>query len=126
MGFWLQLGGHADGDHDLARVSLKEAREESGLQNIKLLSDEIFDIGVHLIPEYKGIPAHYHYDVRFLLKTTDKDDDIQISDESNDLRWFAEVQTFPADISIDIPRMFAKWKNNVHKRNNLQNSSALS
>jgi hypothetical protein len=60
MGFWLQLGGHADGDHDLARVSMKEVREESRLQHIELLSDEIFDIWVHLIPEYKGIPAHYH------------------------------------------------------------------
>jgi hypothetical protein len=52
MGFWLQLGGHADGDHNLARVSMKEACEESGLQHIELLSDEIFDIGIHLIPEY--------------------------------------------------------------------------
>jgi hypothetical protein len=107
---WLQLGGHADGDYNLARVSLKEAREESGLQNIELLSDEIFDIGIHLIPEYKGIPEHYHYDVRFLLRTTDNDEDIQISDESNDLRWFEEVLTFPANISIDIPRMLEKWK----------------
>ncbi|MDR3156015.1 MAG: NUDIX hydrolase [Holosporaceae bacterium] len=126
MGFWLQLGGHADGDHDLVRVSLKEAYEESGLRNIELLSEEIFDIGVHLIPEYKEIPAHYHYDVRFLLKTTNGDDDIQISDESTDLRWFDEVHTFPADISIDTPRMFEKWKNNVPKRNNLQNGPALS
>ena len=28
---WLQLGGHADGDRDLARAALREAREESGL-----------------------------------------------------------------------------------------------
>jgi hypothetical protein len=116
MGFWLQLGGHADGNCDLARVSLKEAHEESGLQNIELLSDEIFDIGVHLISEHKGIPAHYHYDVRFLLKTTDNDEDIQISDESNDLKWFAEVPTFFQDISIDIPRMFEKWRKHEHRK----------
>ena len=28
---WLQLGGHADGDRDMAQVALKEAEEESGL-----------------------------------------------------------------------------------------------
>jgi 8-oxo-dGTP pyrophosphatase MutT (NUDIX family) len=111
IGRWLQLGGHADGDHDLARVSLKEAYEESGLRNIELLSDEIFNIGIHLIPEYKEIPTHYHYDVRFLLKTTDNEEDIQISDESNDLRWFEEVSVLPADSGINIPRMFEKWKN---------------
>ncbi|MDR0755643.1 MAG: NUDIX hydrolase [Puniceicoccales bacterium] len=109
--FWLQLGGHADGDNDLVRVALREAHEESGLRNIELLSDEIFDVGVHLTPEYKGIPAHYHYDVRFLVKTTDRDDDIQASDESNDLKWFAEVSNSLLDISGDISRMFGKWKN---------------
>ncbi|MDR2402184.1 MAG: NUDIX hydrolase [Cytophagales bacterium] len=110
IGRWLQLGGHADGDHDLVRVSLKEAREESGLRNIELLSDEIFDIGVHLIAEYKGIPAHYHYDIRFLMQTTDKDDNIQISDESSDLQWFSDMVALPPDTSSDIPRMFEKWK----------------
>jgi hypothetical protein len=83
------------------------------LRNIELLSDEIFDIGVHLIPEYKEILAHYHYDVRFLLRTTDNDDDIQISDESSDLQWFAEVSTFSPDISIDIPRMFNGGNMNI-------------
>jgi hypothetical protein len=80
------------------------------LRNIELLSDEIFDIGVHLIAEHKRIPAHYHYDVRFLLKTTDEDDDIQISDESNDLKWFDDVSALPPNSSIDIPRMSEKWK----------------
>jgi hypothetical protein len=110
IGRWLQLGGHADGDPDLVRVSLKEAKEESGLQNIELLSGEIFDIGVHLIAEHKGIPAHYHYDVRFLLKTTDEDDDIQISNESTDLKWFDDVSALPPNSGINIPRMFEKWK----------------
>ena len=31
---WLQLGGHADGDMDLARVALREAEEESGLRDL--------------------------------------------------------------------------------------------
>jgi 8-oxo-dGTP pyrophosphatase MutT (NUDIX family) len=110
IGRWLQLGGHADGDPDLARVALKEAREESGLRNIELLSNEIFDIGVHLIREYRGIPVHYHYDVRFLLKTTDNDGDIQISNESTDLKWFEEVSALPPNSGINISRMFEKWK----------------
>src|SRR5947209_10493780 len=31
---WLQLGGHADGDCELARVALREAEEESGLRDL--------------------------------------------------------------------------------------------
>jgi hypothetical protein len=75
---------------------------------------------------YKGITAHYHYDVRFLLKTTDNDEDIQISDESTDLRWFGEVSALPPDSGINIPRMFEKWKNNVRNRisnNHLENDA---
>lgn len=103
IGLWLQLGGHADGDNDLAHVALREAYEESGLKHIKLLSSDIFDIGVHL---YKNIPAHYHYDVRFLLQSSDEN--IKISDESEDLQWFS---TPPIEnIGADIVRMYEKYK----------------
>ena len=33
LGCWLQPGGHADGDSDVAAVSLREAEEESGLES---------------------------------------------------------------------------------------------
>ncbi len=84
---WLQLGGHADGDSDILNVALKEAHEESGITSIEPLSREIFDIDVHEIPEHKGVPAHYHYDVRFLLVAKSKD--FIISEESNDLAWIS-------------------------------------
>ncbi len=110
IGLWLQLGGHADGWSDLRQVALKEAREESGLDNIELVSDGIFDVDIHLIEAYRGIPSHYHYDVRFLLRTTDNDDAIKISEESNDLQWFAELPTDFSNLGRDTPRMFKKWK----------------
>lgn len=104
---WLPLGGHADGDNNLVHVSLKEAYEESGLDHIDFVSADIFDIGVHLIDPYKGIPAHYHYDVRFLLRASNEN--IKISDESDDLRWFETPPTenYGGDGVI---RMHEKWK----------------
>lgn len=109
IGRWLQLGGHADGDSDLARVSLREAHEESGLQHIELVSDDIFDIDIHLIAAYKNIPAHYHFDVRFLMRASDKSEEIKISNESDDLKWFSEPPNVP-NLGRDIKRMFEKWK----------------
>lgn len=41
---WLQLGGHADGDPDLLAVALREAREESGLTQLRTTATEIFDM----------------------------------------------------------------------------------
>jgi 8-oxo-dGTP pyrophosphatase MutT (NUDIX family) len=105
--FWVQLGGHADGNNNLIQVALKEAHEESGLKDITLLSDEIFDVGVHLFPEYKDVPAHYHFDVRFLLRATNENEKLQNSPhESKDLRWF---ETLSSD-NCSIKRMYKKWR----------------
>ena len=110
--FWLQLGGHADGDNDIIRVSMKEAHEESGLKNIELVSSEIFDLGVHLIPQYKNVPSHYHYDIRFLLRASNSNENIIISDESTDLAWFTEIpKDNPGEVNRDMIRMIRKWKN---------------
>jgi 8-oxo-dGTP pyrophosphatase MutT (NUDIX family) len=48
LGRWLQPGGHADGDTDLARVALREAEEETGLTDLRI-DDGIFDIDRHRI-----------------------------------------------------------------------------
>jgi 8-oxo-dGTP pyrophosphatase MutT (NUDIX family) len=65
---WLQLGGHADGDPDILRVALREAREESNLDAIRPVSEDIFDVDIHVIPARGAEPEHLHYDVRFLLE----------------------------------------------------------
>jgi 8-oxo-dGTP pyrophosphatase MutT (NUDIX family) len=108
---WLQLGGHADGDFDVFRVGLKEAQEESGLKDIFfLLNGSIFDVDVHEIPAHKDVPFHYHYDVRFLASTSQHESEIKISEESNDLQWFAyDDPCFPVS-SHSLVRMHQKWR----------------
>ncbi len=86
LGRWFQPGGHCDGDSDVLAVALKEAEEETGVSEIQTISENIFDIDIHQIPERKGIPAHLHYDVRFLFKA-DKDIPLIVTEESNDLAW---------------------------------------
>jgi 8-oxo-dGTP pyrophosphatase MutT (NUDIX family) len=98
---WLQLGGHTDGDRNVFRAALREAREESGLKSLKPLQQQIFDVDIHLIPEHKGTPPHYHYDIRYLLEA-DKSDRVSVSSESKSLAWIsiAEVEKLNADESI--------------------------
>lgn len=108
LDLWLQLGGHADGDPDVRRVALREAREESGLDRFEFVSSAIFDLDIHRIPARKQEPEHWHYDVRFLLRTID-DEAFSVSDESHDLAWVAasELERFTQEPSM--LRMRDKW-----------------
>lgn len=90
---WLQLGGHADGHSNLLEVALKEAREESGIEEIIALSTDIFDLSIHFIPENPFENSHLHYDVRYLLKLK-KETPLKMSLESLDLRWIKPID-FP-------------------------------
>lgn len=105
---WLQLGGHCDGERDLPAVALKEAIEESGLTGLSVEAD-VFDLDRHWIPGHKGVPAHWHYDVRFVVRAG-ADETYTVSDESHDLAWrgIAELAADPhADPSVR--RMAGKW-----------------
>lgn len=87
---WMQTGGHADGCPDSLQVALKEATEESGIDRIEPLSDELFDIDIHPIPANprKNEPEHLHYDLRYLLRAPHEN--FSISDESDDLSWWSK------------------------------------
>ena len=64
---WLQPGGHADGDANLAAVALREAEEETGIAGLRVLTPAI-DIDVHLFHNAKKAePDHLHLDVRHLV-----------------------------------------------------------
>lgn len=107
IGLWLQLGGHADGDNDVRRVALKEAHEESGIDGIVMVEHGIFDVEVHAIAEHKGVPAHFHYDVRFLLQAPHKD--FAVSEESYNLAWVSRAHlAHGEDVNDSLKRMAKK------------------
>ena len=106
---WLQLGGHADGDPDILNVAWREAREESGLENVKSVSEDIYDLDVHAIPASSKEPAHFHYDVRFLF-IADRHTPLVISSESKDLAWVPVVDIEKYSVDDSILRMVHKMR----------------
>jgi len=104
---WFQPGGHCDGDPDVLNVALKEANEETGLENLKVVDGEIYDVDVHLIPERKGVPTHYHYDIRFLIEA-DMNEPLIVTEESNDLAWVSLDKIAEHNDSESIMRMARK------------------
>lgn len=110
---WLQLGGHADGVRDLAKVALTEAEEESGLTGLVLEDGELFDIDKHWIPERPDVPGHWHYDARYVVQSIGSEV-FAISEESLALAWRevtdvanAAIETPDGDDSL--PRMAKRW-----------------
>ena len=88
---WAWTGGHADGDSDLLHVALKEANEETGLSNLKVLSDGIFGIQILTVDSHikrgKFVPSHLHLDCCFLLEA-DENDELRIKeDENSNIKW---------------------------------------
>lgn len=108
LGLWLQLGGHADGERALHLAALREAEEESGLAGLQV-APEIFDLDRHWIPEHKGVPAHWHYDVRYVV-TAGEHEDYVVSEESLDLAW-RPIVALATDPATDgsVGRMARKW-----------------
>ena len=105
---WLQLGGHADGDRNLAAVALREAEEESGLTDLRV-EPEIFDLDRHWIPERGDVPGHWHWDVRYVVHAQGSEEYV-VSEESHALAWRA-IDDIANDPRSDesMRRMAEKW-----------------
>ncbi|MGN1398645.1 MAG: NUDIX hydrolase [Erysipelotrichaceae bacterium] len=87
------LGGHSDGNMDLLQVAIKEAKEESGLNDISVVSKQIFSIEVlavdHHFKKGKFVPAHLHLNLTYLLQA-DSVQPLKIKqDENSKIDWFS-------------------------------------
>lgn len=63
---WLQPGGHADGDHELAGVALREATEETGIVGLQVLVPAV-DLDLHAVDHGDALGEHLHLDLRFVV-----------------------------------------------------------
>lgn len=107
LDIWVQPGGHIDDqDQSLLLASQREANEETGLQDFKLVMQGIFDVDIHPIPARKDEPAHEHLDIRFWFETADES--LVLSDESNDLCWLSKEQIMAKTSEESVLRMVRK------------------
>ena len=107
---WLQLGGHADGDGDLLAVALREAAEESGLVRLHAVHPEIFDVDRHRIPQRKMEPAHWHYDLRFMIEADPREPLVRAVSESHELAWLDVDEVTRLNPEESMARMVRKTK----------------
>lgn len=90
---WSWMGGHADGDWDLLHVAKKEVMEECGLQELTVVSPEIFSLEVLCVDGHvkKGqyLSSHLHLNVTYLFEA-DPAQMLHIKpDENSGVAWVA-------------------------------------
>lgn len=88
---WAWTGGHADGESDLLYVARKEAEEETGIKNLKLLSDGIFSVENLTVDSHikrgKFVSSHLHLNCTYLFEA-DEEDILRIKeDENSGVKW---------------------------------------
>ncbi|MEZ5404736.1 MAG: hypothetical protein R3F23_00785 [Verrucomicrobiia bacterium] len=52
-------------------------------------------------------PAHFHYDVRFVFAASQRDN-LQVSDESHELKWFSFEETRNLNLDKNLLRLIHK------------------
>lgn len=102
---WLQLGGHCDGDANLAAAALREAIEESGIEGLAIDPRPI-DLDIHVIPARASEPEHLHLDTRFVVVAPEGALE-RISAESLELAWLTRGELDAIDTDDSVRRLFA-------------------
>jgi len=88
---WAWTGGHADGDADLLNVAVRELKEETGVENVKVLDDNIFSLEIVCVNGHvkrgKYVSSHVHLNVTYLLEV-DEAEKLKIKeDENSGVKW---------------------------------------
>lgn len=101
---WLQPGGHADGDGNLARVALREAEEETGIAGLRVFTPAV-DLDVHVFHNaIAAEPDHLHLDVRHLVVAPPGSVAVT-NHESDGVRWVPVDKIGDEDVDAGTVRM---------------------
>lgn len=97
---WSWLGGHADGDRNLLRVALREVKEESGLEVVRPVSEDIFSLEILTVDghEKRGeyVSSHLHLNITYLLEADPKAPLHNKADENAGVKWFGRNEAIEA------------------------------
>ena len=90
---WAWLGGHADGERDLLKTAVREVMEESGLTEVKPVSEEIYSVEILTVNGHEKhgsyVSSHLHLNVTYLLEADPALPVRNKPDENSRVAWFS-------------------------------------
>jgi 8-oxo-dGTP pyrophosphatase MutT (NUDIX family) len=88
---WSWTGGHADGEEDLLLVAIKEVMEETGVKNIRSVSENILSLDVIPVLGHtrkgKYVSPHLHISVAYLFEADENEPLVVKADENSGVQW---------------------------------------
>ena len=88
---WAWMGGHADGEEDLLAVAKREAMEESGINDIRPVSEDILSLEILTVNghEKRGeyVSAHLHLNATYLFEAKEEQELFIKPDENSGVMW---------------------------------------
>lgn len=100
IGRWLQPGGHVEiEDLTIVDAAVREVAEEIGVGP----ADEpwLCDVDVHVFPARRGVPQHFHHDVRAAFVSDSEH--LDVGDGADDVRWWSLTDALKMEESIARP-----------------------
>ena len=123
---WGWVGGHMDGMTDFEMVAIKEATEETGLSDLKLLSDK--PISIEVLPVWfhmkKGaaISSHLHLNVSYIL-IANEDEPLLANDiETDGVRW---IDLKDIDQFVSEPEMMPIYTKIIERGKNHEKHNSI-
>lgn len=88
---WAWTGGHSDGETDLLQTAIREVKEETGIEHVKPICEDIFSLEIlcvngHIKKE-NYVSSHLHFNVTYLLEADETEMLHTKPDENSGVKW---------------------------------------
>lgn len=88
---WAWTGGHADGEENLLSTAIRELKEETGVENVKVLDEDIFSLEIICVNGHvkkgKYVSSHVHLNLTYFLEVDEKEILRVKEDENSGVKW---------------------------------------
>ena len=89
---WAWPGGHADGEENLLGVALREVKEETGVERLRPVTEQLYSLEILTVNAHvkrgKHVVPHLHLNLTYLLEADDSQKTRSKPDENSAVRWF--------------------------------------